>query len=74
MVETGRDCGLSTWPTRCGYSSCLDVGCTAVSYLEATVGDVGPASSRERKEAFVDGVADFVATAEKYGVELVRAA
>ena len=45
----------------------------ALTYLEATVGDVGPASSRERKEAFVDGVADFVATAEKYGVELVRA-
>ena len=45
----------------------------ALTYLEATVGDVGPASSRERKEAFVDGVADFVGTAQKYGVELVRA-
>ena len=32
----------------------------ALTYLEATVGDVGPASSRARKEAFVDGVADFV--------------
>ncbi|WP_240641576.1 FAD-dependent oxidoreductase [Nocardioides ferulae] len=45
----------------------------ALAYLEATVGDEGRATSRERKEAFVDGVADFVLTAEKYGVELVRA-
>ncbi|MFD1827093.1 FAD-dependent oxidoreductase [Mumia zhuanghuii] len=45
----------------------------ALAYLEATVGEPGAASNRARKEAFVDGVEDFVLTAEKYGVELVRA-
>jgi 3-oxosteroid 1-dehydrogenase len=45
----------------------------ALTYLEATVGDEGRATSRERKEAFVDGVGDFARTAEKYGMELVRA-
>jgi len=45
----------------------------ALTYLEATIGDEGRATSRERKEAFVDGVGDFVRTAEKYGMELVRA-
>lgn len=45
----------------------------ALAYMEATIGDEGRATSRERKEAFVDGIADFVSTAEKYGVELVRA-
>ena len=45
----------------------------SLTYLEATVGVVGVASSRARKEAFVDSVADFVNTAEKYGVELMRA-
>ncbi|QDB78009.1 FAD-binding protein [Georgenia wutianyii] len=45
----------------------------ALEYLEATIGDEGRATSRERKEAFVDGVADFVDTATKYGIELVRA-
>lgn len=44
----------------------------ALAYLEATVGVEGKASSRERKEAFVDGVADFVHTAERYGMKLVR--
>src|SRR5690606_33403890 len=44
----------------------------ALAYLEATVGDAGRATSRERKEAFVDGVADFVATAQKHGMKLVR--
>jgi 3-oxosteroid 1-dehydrogenase len=45
----------------------------ALDYLEATVGDEGRATSRARKEAFVDSVADFVETAEKYGIRLVRA-
>ncbi|WP_182113173.1 MULTISPECIES: FAD-dependent oxidoreductase [unclassified Actinotalea] len=45
----------------------------ALTYLEETVGDAGPATSRERKEAFVDGVDDFVATAEKLGMEFMRA-
>lgn len=45
----------------------------ALSYLEATVGEEGKATSRERKEAFVDGVADFVTTAEKHGMQFVRA-
>lgn len=45
----------------------------ALTYMEATVGDAGRATSRERKEAFVDGIADFVHTSERYGVEFVRA-
>lgn len=46
----------------------------ALAYLEETVGDAGPATSRERKEAFVDGVAGFVTTSEKLGVRFARAA
>lgn len=45
----------------------------ALDYLERTVGDEGPATSRARKEAFVDGVADLVGTLERHGIELVRA-
>lgn len=45
----------------------------ALKYLEATVGDVGFSTTRARKEAFVDGVEDFVVTAEKYGVIFQRA-
>src|SRR5262245_61106263 len=45
----------------------------ALAYLEATVGDEGRASNRARKEAFVDGVEDFVETAQKHGMTLVRA-
>ncbi|UNX53270.1 FAD-dependent oxidoreductase [Georgenia sp. TF02-10] len=44
----------------------------ALTYLETTVGDVGRATSRARKEAFVDGIADFVTTAEKFGLHFVR--
>ncbi|TIC83244.1 FAD-binding protein [Nocardioides sp. GY 10113] len=51
----------------------LDSRQEALAYLERCVGDAGRATSRERKEAFVDGVADFVDTAERYGMELVRA-
>ncbi len=46
----------------------------ALTYLDATVGDAGPATSRERKEAFVDGVADFVLTAQRFGLRFARAA
>ncbi|MFI2753918.1 FAD-binding protein [Cellulomonas sp. P22] len=45
----------------------------ALAYLEETVGDAGPATSRARKEAFVDGVDDFVRTAEKHGMRFMRA-
>ncbi len=45
----------------------------ALAYMEATIGDEGRATSRERKEAFVDGIADFIGTATKYGIEFVRA-
>lgn len=45
----------------------------ALKYLEATVGQEGRATSRARKEAFVDGIADFIATAEKHGMSFVRA-
>ncbi|GAB3144896.1 FAD-binding protein [Micromonospora sonneratiae] len=44
----------------------------ALTYLEATVGDTGRATSRERKEAFVDGVEDFVTTAERHGMVFAR--
>lgn len=46
----------------------------ALRYLEETVGDIGRATSRERKEAFVDGVDDLVTTAERFGVRFARAA
>ncbi|MFT4306009.1 MAG: FAD-binding protein [Microbacterium sp.] len=46
----------------------------ALTYLEETVGEPGRASSRARKEAFVDGVADYVLTTERYGFRWVRAA
>ncbi|MCB0912848.1 MAG: FAD-binding protein [Propionibacteriaceae bacterium] len=46
----------------------------ALTYLEQTVGDAGPATSRARKEAFVDGVAGFVDLAERLGVRFARAA
>src|SRR5919205_1141648 len=45
----------------------------SLAYLEATVGDEGRATSRDRKEAFVDGVADFVTTAERHGMRFARA-
>lgn len=44
----------------------------ALEYLEATVGDEGRSTSRERKEAFVDGIADFVTTGQRFGMEFVR--
>ncbi len=46
----------------------------ALEYLEATIGDAGPATSRKRKEAFVDGVDGFVSLAERHGVQFARAA
>ncbi|TFV48483.1 FAD-binding protein [Blastococcus sp. TF02A_35] len=45
----------------------------ALAYLEATVGDEGVSTSRARKEAFVDGVEDFVTTAEQFGMVFARA-
>lgn len=45
----------------------------ALTYLHACVGEVGRASTRARKEAFVDGVGDFVATAERFGMVFARA-
>lgn len=44
----------------------------ALTYLQTTVGDEGTATSRARKEAFVDSVDDFVRTAERHGITLVR--
>lgn len=46
----------------------------ALTYLEATVGDAGPSTTRAHKEAFVDGVGDFVTLAERLGIEFARAA
>lgn len=44
----------------------------ALTYLQTTVGDEGTATSRARKEAFVDSVDDFLRTAERHGITLVR--
>src|SRR5674536_71534 len=41
---------------------------------QETIGDAGPATSRARKEAFVDGVAGFVNLAGRLGVRFSRAA
>ena len=46
----------------------------ALEYLEQTVGDEGPATSRERKEAFVDNVAGFVTLVEGHGMRFARGA
>lgn len=46
----------------------------ALEYLEATVGEPGRASSRARKEAFVDGIEDYVLTTERHGLRWIRAA
>ncbi|MEZ0448340.1 FAD-binding protein [Cellulomonas sp. ICMP 17802] len=57
--------------TRAGVG---DSRAEALTYMEASIGDdVGLASTRARKEAFVDGVDDFVLTAEKFGVTFARA-
>lgn len=45
----------------------------AIEYMKITIGEPGPASSEERIEAFVDGVEDWVLTAEKHGMEFIRA-
>lgn len=45
----------------------------ALTYLDACVGEVGRASTKERKEAFVDGVEDLVRTAERFGITFARA-
>ncbi|MCV2396509.1 FAD-binding protein [Actinotalea sp. M2MS4P-6] len=45
----------------------------ALTYMEETIGDVGRATSPERKEAFVDGIDDLILTAEKYGMQFSRA-
>ncbi|MBK8463527.1 MAG: FAD-binding protein [Nigerium sp.] len=45
----------------------------ALAYLEETVGDAGPSTSRKHKEAFVDGVDGFVTLAERHGVRFARA-
>lgn len=55
---------------RAGVGDSRDEGLT---YLEATVGDTGRSTTRARKEAFVDGIEDFISTAEKHGMEFVRA-
>lgn len=45
----------------------------ALTYMEATIGDEGRATSRERKEAFVDTVGDYLELTERYGVRWARA-
>ncbi len=46
----------------------------ALEYLDGCVGEVSRSTSRAHKEAFVDGVDDFVLTAERYGLRFTRAA
>ena len=53
---------------RCGIQDSRE---EALTYLEASIGpvdDVGPASSHERREAFVDAVPDVVGLLERLGV------
>jgi 3-oxosteroid 1-dehydrogenase len=45
----------------------------ALEYMTDVIGEPGPASSRERIEAFVDSVDDFVGTAQAHGMEFARA-
>lgn len=45
----------------------------ALTYMQESIGDAGPATSAERKAAFVDGVEDFILTAEKHGMVFARA-
>ncbi|GAD48245.1 3-ketosteroid delta(1)-dehydrogenase [Caenibius tardaugens NBRC 16725] len=45
----------------------------AMAYLEATVGEVGPASSRERKHAYLDAGPKMVRSLEKLGFTWIRA-
>jgi len=52
----------------------LDSRDDALRYLDECVGEPGHASNRARKEAFVDGVDDFVRTTERYGFRWARAA
>ncbi|MFF2390560.1 FAD-binding protein [Agromyces sp. NPDC058104] len=52
----------------------LDSREEALRYLDETVGEPGRSSNRARKEAFVDGIADFVLTSERYGFRWIRAA
>lgn len=44
----------------------------ALTYLEETIGDAGPATSRARKEAFVDNIAPFVQLCERHGMKWAR--
>lgn len=46
----------------------------ALEYMEQTIGDEGPATSRARKEAFVDHVTPFVELAERHGITFARSA
>ena len=45
----------------------------ALTYLDAVVEDAGPATSPERKRAFVEAVPEVVTSLEKHGVRWVRA-
>ncbi|WP_342373106.1 FAD-binding protein [Propioniciclava soli] len=46
----------------------------ALAYLEETIGDAGPATSRARKEAFVDNIGSFVDLTERLGMRYARGA
>lgn len=45
----------------------------ALEYMLATIGEPGPASSRERIEAYIDSVDDLIDTAERHGMQFTRA-
>ncbi len=52
---------------------CLDSTEEALQYMEAVIEDVGPASSRERKEAYVKNAPEMVNFLTKLGFQWVRA-
>lgn len=43
-----------------------------LQYLEAVVGDVGPASSKERRRAYLRGGAEMIRFLQQAGVQLIR--
>ena len=68
-------CGCRTTRS-CSGSASRDSREEALTYLEASIGPIdaiGPASSPERREAFVDAVPDVVGMLERLGVRWAAA-
>lgn len=45
----------------------------ALSYMEQTIGDLGPWTSTERKKSFINGISHFIEMTEEEGITWVRA-